>query len=210
MQQSIHLNNHNERPESISYFTAKPTYNDLIIQFDDLLNKYRTTPSKICDKNAPPTLWILKQHLDEKLGLRLKTNQYRTITRKLHQLDKIMPSAAPELHNFLDLFRRYDPEQEKKDIKAMKTVDQHGRAFAIGRRKEATAQVWVVEGDGHVLVNGNPAAEYFPILKDRDSIFYPFRVTGLLGKYNVWTKVKGGGPTGIHLIFFVISWRSNE
>ncbi|CAG8650628.1 17719_t:CDS:2 [Funneliformis caledonium] len=203
-QQNIRLSKHEsidnfskvERPASISYFTAKPTYNDFIIQLDDLLHKHRTTPTKLIDKNAPPTLWILKQHLDEKLGLRLKTNQYRLITRKLHRLDKIMFEFAPELHNFLDLFRRYDPEKEKKDIEAMKTVDPYGRALAIGRRKEATAQVWVVEGDGHVLVNGIPVADYFPLLKDRESILYPFQVTGLLGKYNVWTKVKGGGPTG--------------
>jgi len=186
-----------EQPQSISYFTARPTYNDLIIQLDELISKYRTAPKiKIHDKSGPSTLWKLKQRLDEELGLRLKTNQYRIITQKLNQLDKIIPETAPKLHNFLDLFRRSDPEKEKKRLEAMKTIDQYGRAFALGKRKEAVAQVWVVEGDGHVIVNGKPAAEYFSLLKDRESILYPFQVTDLLGKYNVWTRVKGGGMTG--------------
>lgn len=204
-QQNIHLDKYEsidifserELPQSISYFTGRPTYNDLIIRLDDLIFKYRTTP-KLQDKNVSPTLWILKQRLDEELGLCLKTHQYRTIIQKLNQLNKIIPVIAPKLHDFLDLFRRYDLEKEKKRLEAMKTVDRFGRAFALGKRKEAVAQVWVVEGDGHVIVNGKPMAEYFSLMKDRESILYPFQVTDLLGKYNVWTKVKGGGTTGEH------------
>ncbi|CAB4384635.1 unnamed protein product [Rhizophagus irregularis] len=193
--ESIDILSNREIPQSISYFTGKPTYNDLIIQLDDLIFKYRKTP-KLKDKNVLSTLWILKQRLDEKLGLCLKTHQYRTIIQKLNQLNIIIPEIAPQLHNFLDLFRRYDLEKEKKLLEAMKTVDQFGRAFTLGKRKEAVAQVWVVEGDGHVIVNGKPIAEYFSLMKDRESILYPFQVTDLLGKYNVWTKVKGGGTTG--------------
>lgn len=203
-QQNIRLNKYEsvdmfierEKPQSISYFTGKPTYNDLIIRLDDLISKYGTTP-KIHEKSVSSALWKLKQHLDEELGLCLKTHQYRTIIQKLNQLDKIIPEIAPKLHNFLDLFRRYDLEKEKKRLEAMKTTDKYGRAFALGKRKEATAQVWVVEGNGHVIVNGKPIAEYFSLLKDRESILYPFQVTDLLGKYNVWVKVKGGGTTGI-------------
>jgi small subunit ribosomal protein S9 len=203
--ENIHLNKYEsfdilskrEQPESISYFTGKPTYNDLIIRLNDLISKYRTTP-KIHDKSESSTLWKLKKHLDEELGLRLKTHQYRTIIQKLNQLNKIIPEIAPQLHNFLDLFRRYDLEKEKKLLGAMKTVDRYGRAFALGKRKEAVAQVWVVEGDGHVIINGKPISEYFSLLKDRESILYPFQVTDLLEKYNVWTKVEGGGTTGIH------------
>ncbi|RIA97591.1 ribosomal protein S9/S16-domain-containing protein [Glomus cerebriforme] len=201
--QTIHLNKYESidtfykqvPPESISYFSARPTYNDLIIQLDDLISKYRTAP-KVLDKNGQPTLWKLKQHLSEELGLSLKTNQYRIIIQKLNQLNKFIPEVAPELNNYLNLFRRYDPEEEKKRLEAMKTIDQYGRAFALGKRKEAVAQVWVVEGDGQVLVNGISASDYFSLLKDRESILYPFKVTDLLGKYNVWVKVKGGGKTG--------------
>jgi len=47
-----------------------------------------------------------------------------------------------------------------------------------------------------VLVNNIPLAEYFPIPADRERIIRPFKITGVLGAYNVFALVRGGGTSG--------------
>jgi small subunit ribosomal protein S9 len=47
-----------------------------------------------------------------------------------------------------------------------------------------------------ILVNNLPLATYFPLLADREKIVRPFKVTGLLGAFNVFALVRGGGTTG--------------
>ena len=47
-----------------------------------------------------------------------------------------------------------------------------------------------------ILVNGLPLSTYFPLPADRERIVRPFKLTGLLGAYNVFAIVRGGGTTG--------------
>jgi small subunit ribosomal protein S9 len=47
-----------------------------------------------------------------------------------------------------------------------------------------------------VLVNNIPLAEYFAITTDRERVIRPFKVAGVLGKYNVFALVRGGGTSG--------------
>ena len=47
-----------------------------------------------------------------------------------------------------------------------------------------------------VLVNNVPLAEYFSIPADRERILRPFKVGGVLGAYNVFALVRGGGTSG--------------
>ncbi|MGD9675739.1 MAG: 30S ribosomal protein S9 [Candidatus Bipolaricaulia bacterium] len=72
---------------------------------------------------------------------------------------------------------------------------------AIGRRKRATARIYLAEGDGTVLVNDRPAAEYFAsFLRAGEhlekTLQVPFTLTGTMGRYNVKARVRGGGFTG--------------
>ncbi|KAI0675259.1 ribosomal protein S5 domain 2-like protein [Trametes maxima] len=48
----------------------------------------------------------------------------------------------------------------------------------------------------NILINNIPLADYFPHLTDRERIVRPFRVAGLLGAFNVFALVRGGGSTG--------------
>ncbi|KAI0358368.1 ribosomal protein S5 domain 2-like protein [Trametes cingulata] len=48
----------------------------------------------------------------------------------------------------------------------------------------------------NILVNNIPLADYFPNLSDRERIVRPFRVAGLIGAFNVFALVRGGGSTG--------------
>ncbi|RDB24924.1 37S ribosomal protein S9, mitochondrial [Hypsizygus marmoreus] len=47
-----------------------------------------------------------------------------------------------------------------------------------------------------VLVNNIPLAEYFPLPADRERITRPLKVAGVLGAYNIFSIVRGGGTTG--------------
>jgi len=70
------------------------------------------------------------------------------------------------------------------------------RIYATGKRKTAVARVWIMPGTGQVIVNDKPFKEYFyDHIVAEDVIFAPFRVTGLLGKFDVRCTVEGGGKS---------------
>nr|CAG8487919.1 11922_t:CDS:2 [Entrophospora candida] len=144
------------------------------------------------------SLWKIKDQFNSDLDLDLKINEYRTIIKKLNELDKISTiNNITSLKEFLSLFKRHDFEKEKKLVIEKKNkLDLWGRSFSVGKRKTSSAKIWLIKGDGLVYVNGVPMTNYFQLLKDRNSILFPFKVTDLIGKYNVWAIVRGGGHTG--------------
>ena len=75
-------------------------------------------------------------------------------------------------------------------------LDKHGRAYATGRRKDATARVWVKPGTDKVTVNGRDQEVYFARPTLRLIIDQPFAITDRQGQYDVIATVKGGGLSG--------------
>jgi len=80
-----------------------------------------------------------------------------------------------------------------------KQVNQY--VHAVGRRKSATARIYLSEGDGTITVNGRPAEVYFaPYLNVGEhlekTLKVPFYTTGTVGKFDVKARVRGGGYTG--------------
>ena len=75
-------------------------------------------------------------------------------------------------------------------------LDKHGRAYATGRRKDATARVWVKPGTGKITVNGRDQEVYFARPTLRLIIDQPFAITERQGQYDVIATVKGGGLSG--------------
>jgi small subunit ribosomal protein S9 len=75
-------------------------------------------------------------------------------------------------------------------------IDEHGRAYATGKRKNAVARVWIRPGNGKIEVNGRDSPVYFarPVL--RMLISQPFVIANRLGQFDVWCTVKGGGLSG--------------
>jgi small subunit ribosomal protein S9 len=80
------------------------------------------------------------------------------------------------------------------DIKPQ--IDEFGRAYATGKRKNAVARVWIRPGNGKVEVNGRDSPTYFarPVL--RMLINQPLVATNRLSQFDVWCTVKGGGLSG--------------
>jgi small subunit ribosomal protein S9 len=68
---------------------------------------------------------------------------------------------------------------------------------AVGRRKESTARVRLVSGNGAFTVNEKDAAVYFPRIGDLNDILRSFIAVGQdAKKYDITVKVNGGGTTG--------------
>jgi small subunit ribosomal protein S9 len=87
------------------------------------------------------------------------------------------------------------PETEPV-IPAEPKIDDKGRSYATGKRKDAVARVWIKPGPGKITVNGRELETYFarPVL--RMLINQPFAVTEREGQYDVTCTVKGGGRSG--------------
>lgn len=67
----------------------------------------------------------------------------------------------------------------------------------IGRRKESSARVRLHSGgDGSVIINDKPGAEYLNRFGDLQAALAPLEATGMVAKFNVTIKVSGGGVTG--------------
>lgn len=67
----------------------------------------------------------------------------------------------------------------------------------IGRRKESTARVRVMNGSGKFVVNEKPGNEYFPRIGDIEAILAPLQAAGENpDALDITVVVKGGGVTG--------------
>ncbi len=67
---------------------------------------------------------------------------------------------------------------------------------AVGRRKTATARVYLRPGTGKVVVNKRPMEGYFSLAWRRKTLLDPFKVTETSDQFDVLVNVKGGGLTG--------------
>jgi small subunit ribosomal protein S9 len=70
------------------------------------------------------------------------------------------------------------------------------RFYATGRRKEASARVWIKPGTGAVTVNGKGIDIYFKREVLRMILQQPFEAAEVKGQYDVIATVAGGGLSG--------------
>ena len=70
------------------------------------------------------------------------------------------------------------------------------RVYATGRRKEASARVWVTPGSGKFIINSREIDAYFnrPVLTW--IVKEPLGIIEGEGRYDVWCTVRGGGKSG--------------
>jgi small subunit ribosomal protein S9 len=75
-------------------------------------------------------------------------------------------------------------------------LDEHGRAYATGKRKDAVARVWLKPGAGRITVNGKEFVAYFarPVLQM--ILQQPIVAAGRVNQYDVTATVSGGGLSG--------------
>ncbi len=68
--------------------------------------------------------------------------------------------------------------------------------YGTGRRKTAVARVFLRPGEGKITVNGKDFQDYFRGIIRAVSALEPFKVVDMLGKFDAYITVKGGGTTG--------------
>jgi small subunit ribosomal protein S9 len=75
-------------------------------------------------------------------------------------------------------------------------LDDQGRAYATGKRKDAVARVWLTRGAGRIFINDKEFTDYFarPVLQM--VIQQPIVAANRNGQYDVRATVTGGGLSG--------------
>jgi small subunit ribosomal protein S9 len=68
--------------------------------------------------------------------------------------------------------------------------------YGTGRRKSATARVFIKPGSGEIVVNKRKFEEYFQNETHRMVIRQPLHLTDSAGKFDILVNVAGGGPAG--------------
>jgi small subunit ribosomal protein S9 len=70
------------------------------------------------------------------------------------------------------------------------------RIYATGRRKSATARVFLSPGTGQILINKRSLEDYFRRESQRMLLQVPLDATATAGQVDLWVTVRGGGPSG--------------
>lgn len=181
-------------PASPSYFTGAPIFTDNLLELESLLSRFHRVPQVDADK-APRMAWLRLSQYRAKSGERVKASKYAQILRILTRLNRIHPQLRPQIVSDV-LMRFLRPGAAMLQQAKPGRIDEYGRSKGVGRRKESSAQVFLVEGTGEVLINGKNLIEALPRIHDRESALWPLKVTQRLDKYNVFALASGGGITG--------------
>lgn len=75
----------------------------------------------------------------------------------------------------------------------MAELKQH---YGTGRRKSSTARVFLRPGKGEIIVNNVKLDDYFGRKTARMIVKQPLEAVDMLGKFDIYATVKGGGISG--------------
>ena len=106
-----------------------------------------------------------------------------------------MTEENKDINNLSDL-SKLNQDDEVLTIEREPKIDNLGRSYSTGRRKESTARVWVKRGTGKITINGKDMPLYFarPVLQMQ--LNFVFDVTERKDQFDVIATVKGGGLSG--------------
>ncbi len=68
--------------------------------------------------------------------------------------------------------------------------------YGTGRRKSSVARVFIKRGEGQIVVNGKPAADYFGRQTSIMIVKQPLMLTNNETTFDVKVNVRGGGESG--------------
>ncbi len=68
--------------------------------------------------------------------------------------------------------------------------------YGTGRRKSASARVFLRPGKGEISINKHSLEDYFGRETSRMVVMQAFEVTDKVGKFDAYITVKGGGASG--------------
>ncbi len=102
----------------------------------------------------------------------------------------------PEAVDSLEGIKQLNVNTAAAPVPSAPKIDAQGRSYGTGRRKSATARVWVKRGTGKITINGKDQSEYFarPVL--RLMIRQPLEAAKRETEFDVVCTVTGSGLTG--------------
>lgn len=68
--------------------------------------------------------------------------------------------------------------------------------YGTGRRKNSTARVFIKSGTGQMSINGRTLEQYFGRPTARMIVAQPLELLDLVGKFDIFVTVTGGGISG--------------
>ncbi len=100
-----------------------------------------------------------------------------------------------ELNSLEELGTVAEAEEVQAPVYVQK-LDEHGRAYATGKRKDAVARVWIKPGTGKITVNKRDYTTYFarPVLQM--VLLQPIVAAARTGQFDIVATVAGGGLSG--------------
>ena len=109
-----------------------------------------------------------------------------------------MSDEARSLEDLKDVMKDADTGAvaTEESVPAEPKIDEHGRAYATGKRKNAVARVWIKRGNGKITVNGQDQEKYFarPVL--RMLLQQPLETAERKDEFDIVATVTGGGLSG--------------
>ncbi|KAK6197320.1 mitochondrial ribosomal protein S9 [Scheffersomyces amazonensis] len=186
-------------PALKTFYGGNPLHDENMNQLNAILRKYINLPTRsISDEELRNNKFISVETYRNRIqsGTRLKDKHHKELLYVLNRLRSIDVELMPKDVN--EILSKYWAKSAliTNSNKSIKTLDEFGRAFAKAKRKTSRAEIYLVKGDGQILINGKSFVEYFTKDTDRKKIAYPFQVINQEGKYNIFAKVSGGGISG--------------
>ncbi|MBT6441265.1 MAG: 30S ribosomal protein S9 [Alphaproteobacteria bacterium] len=89
-----------------------------------------------------------------------------------------------------------DAAQVTEVSEVVPQIDELGRTYATGKRKDAVARVWLKPGSGKIVVNGRDIETYFARPALRMIVNQPFAASERGGQFDIICRVGGGGLSG--------------
>ncbi|KAJ8098396.1 ribosomal protein S9/S16-domain-containing protein [Lipomyces tetrasporus] len=182
-------------PVSPSYFTAAWFHTDRMLELRALDRKFSALPrlaDGVDDGFRPMTYG---EYIGTDPSGMSRHGDYNAIKSILQRLARIRHDVRPmEVNRLLAQFS--NSAVSRSTMPERRKIDGLGRAMGRGKRKDARATVWIVRGEGQVLVNGKRITDVFNRGRDRQAILRPLSVVGQLTAYNIFALVQGGGTTG--------------
>ncbi len=107
-----------------------------------------------------------------------------------------MAEEARSLEDLKEVISEDGDNAVEESAPAEPQIDEHGRSYATGKRKNAVARVWIKRGNGKITVNGRDQEQYFarPVL--RMLLQQPLQTAERVDEFDIIATVKGGGLSG--------------
>ncbi|KAG2354896.1 ribosomal protein S9/S16-domain-containing protein [Suillus spraguei] len=88
------------------------------------------------------------------------------------------------------------PSADKSAAQSMPAATETDNALAALLNPNSSSKSNEPVSVAQILVNNTPLSTYFPIPADRARVIHPIKLAGLLGAYNIFAIVRGGGTSG--------------